>query len=394
MIKLEEEISRFAPIDLSTLENKLGGIPEEVKTAISMYNKAIGDIGNKNEDMAVIALRKAIALYPGFYEAMNLMGLCHISIGEEDKGRQLFEQVVKMDDSSLLAMSYLDILNGNEPNTSSDGHSHGYSRNRYAKALPAWLKRGLSPEHNGPWVLKYIVGFLFGVLCVSAVWLLSPGDKPLFSVQTEQPGLMDNVQALQEENMRIQETLADTVRDLDNANRIQLNMKSEMDEYKDWVGRVNELRDLVLGGQYREAVLKVDQNYSNLEIPSDIQEQMTMLYDIAKPKALKQIYDEAMNMYKGNAKIQDKEVYKQIMTEFDLAINILESIEEKPTYIIDLYYFAAKAYFLAGMPNQEEAAKKAVETFNKVIELGPKTAKGTSSATWIKEIQAGRTVKP
>ncbi len=394
MIKLEEEISRFAPIDLATLEKKLGGIPEEVKTAISMYNKAISDIGNKNEDMAVIALKKAIALYPGFYEAMNLMGLCHISLGEEDKGRNLFEQVVKMDDSSLLAMSYLDILNGNESSTATDGRPRSYSKNRYAKALPVWLKRGLSPEQNGPWVLKYIGGFLLGVAFVTAIWLLSPGNKPLFSVQTEQPGLMDNVQALQDENLRIQETLASTVKDLDNANRIQLNMKNEMEDYKEWVVRVNELRDLVLDGQYREVILKVDQNYSDLEIPSDIKEQMTMLYDIAKPKALKNIYDEAYKMYKGNAKAQDKDVYKQIMTEFDLAISILESIEEKPSYTIDLYYYAAKAYFLAGSPNQEEAAKKSVETFNKVIEIDPKSAKGVSSATWIKEIQAGRSVRP
>ncbi len=394
MIKLEEELSRFATIDLTVLEKKLGGIPEDVRTAISMYNKAIGDIQNGNDDMAVIALKKSISLYPGFYEAMNLMGLCYLRSGEEVKGRDLFEQVIKMDDSSLRAMDYLDRLDGKIKDGSSESRVRSFGKNRYSKALPAWLSRGLSPEKNGPWFLKYIGGFLIGFLLMLAIWLLVPTGKPLFSVSQEQTGLMDNVQALQEENRILQETLAESQQDLEKTGRLQEKMKEEMDAYKAWVSRVAELRDMLANSEYRAVILKIEQNYQGLDIPEDIQVQMAAIYEQARPKALKFIYDEALKAYKGNVRAQDKAVFKQVMSEFDLAIGILETLEEKPSYTTDLYYYGAKAYFLAGEPNQEDAAKKAIEAFRKVVEREPKTAKGKSAASWIKEIEAGRTVKP
>lgn len=394
MIKLEEELSRFAPIDLKILEHKSGGIPDDVRTSISMYNKAIGDIGNGNEDMAVIALRKAIAVYPSFYEAMNLLGLCHIRLGEEDKAHTLFEQVVKMDDSSIRAKDYLDRLDGIVPETASDSRNRHRSRSRVGRALPAWLARGLSPEQNGPWALKYLAGFLLGILLMAAVWVLFPAGKPLMEVSREQPDLQASLDSLQKENGVLQENLATTAKDLEKANQIQQTLQDEMVSYKLWTKRLAELRTMVAAGRYRDIVMKIEKDYQGLEIPQDIQDEIIAINNDVKPKAVKQMYDAGVLLYKGNAKAQDKTVYKQAMTEFDLAIAIVDQLEKKPTFMTDLLYLGAKSYFLAGSPNQAEASKLAIDTFNKLIAYDPKSAKAKSAATWIKEIQAGRTIKP
>ncbi len=393
MLKLEEELSRFAPIDLKTLESKLGVIPDDVRTSISMYNKAIDDIRNDNEDMAVIALRKAISMYPGFYEAMNLMGLCHVKLGEDEKARELFAGVVRMDDSSLRAKEYLDRMDGTLPESTSDSRVKHRTRRGVAKALPIWLARGLSPERQGPWGLKYLAGFLLGFLLMGLLWTVK-GDAPLFSFNRAQPELQTRVDALAEENQTLKGDLADTAKDLANANLIQQTMQDEMAAYKTWTARLGELRAMVVDGAYRDVIMKIEKDYQGLEIPSDIQTEIIAINNEVKPKALKQIYEAASALYKGNAKNKDKAVYQQAMTEFDLAVSIVDQLELKPSYTADLYYMAAKAYFLAGTPNQEEASKLAVDTFNKLIAFAPKTAKANSAATWINEIQAGRSIKP
>ncbi|MCX7772860.1 MAG: hypothetical protein N2376_07085, partial [Clostridia bacterium] len=71
MLSISEELTNFKPINIENVEQKIGKIPEDMRNAIDMYNKALEDIANKNEDMAIIALKKAVALYPAFYEAMN-----------------------------------------------------------------------------------------------------------------------------------------------------------------------------------------------------------------------------------------------------------------------------------------------------------------------------------
>jgi len=393
MLKLEEELSRFAPIDLKNLEGKLGAIPDDVRTSISMYNKAIDDIRNGNEDMAVIALRKGIAMYPGFYEAMNLMGLCHVKLGEDDKAHALFEQVVRMDDSSLRAKEYIDRMDGNVPEQTADGKTRRRTRRGYSKALPAWLARGLSPERQGPWGLKYVGGFLIGVILMGILWTMF-GAAPIFSINPKQPDLQGILDSLTAENQTLKDNLAAKEKDLDKANEIQQAMQDEMEDYRMWTTRLGELRGMVVEGAYRDVILKIEKDYQGLEIPPDIQTEIIAINNDVKPKALKQIYDAAVALYKGNAKVQDKAVYQQAMTEFDLAVVIVDQLDEKPSFTADLYYMAAKAYFLAGSPNQEEASKLAVDTFNKLIAFAPKTAKSNSAATWIKEIQAGRSIKP
>ena len=391
MIKLEEELARFKPIDLKTLEKKLGGIPDEARSALSMYNKALDDIGNGNEDIAVIALKKAIALYPGFYEAMNLMGLCHIRLGEEDKARALFLQVVQLDDSSLRAKDYLDRLDGVLPESASPHGKRG--RGRTTRSLPAWIAKGMAPESNGPWVLKYLAGFLLGALLLGGLWQLT-GATPLVSIDRSKPDLEAKLSALQKENNEYRDVLAEKTRDLESANLIQQGLLEEMEAYRQWTARLSELRTLVAESQFREIIRKIDQDYQGLDIPPDIQSQLTVLREQARPEALRMMFDAAMALYKGNAKAQDKTVYQQAMTEFDQAIDLMEEFEEAPSYADELYFYAAKAYWLSGLPNQEEASRLAVASFEKVIELGPKTSRGKSAAVWIGEIEAGRAVKP
>ena len=108
MLNISEELSNFKTINVESLERKIGTIPDDMKNAIDLYNQALEDICGKNEDIAVIALKKAISIYPEFYEAMNLMGVCYDSMGDEENARTMFNRVIQMDDSSIRAARYLE----------------------------------------------------------------------------------------------------------------------------------------------------------------------------------------------------------------------------------------------------------------------------------------------
>ena len=57
MFNISEELSNFKPVDLENIEQKIGAIPDDMKNAMELYNKALNEINNRNEDIAIIALK-------------------------------------------------------------------------------------------------------------------------------------------------------------------------------------------------------------------------------------------------------------------------------------------------------------------------------------------------
>ena len=99
MLNVSFELENFQPLDLEEIEKEAGDLPEDTVKAIQLFNKALEDIKSGNEDIAIIQLKKAISLYPSFFEAMNLLGICYYAAGKEDAARSAFKQVIDAYDS-------------------------------------------------------------------------------------------------------------------------------------------------------------------------------------------------------------------------------------------------------------------------------------------------------
>jgi len=80
-------------IDLDKLSQANPNIPDNIKNSIVLYNKALEDFRAKSEDIAIIELKKAISLNPDFHEAMNLLGIFYMYIGENDKAAEVFQKL-------------------------------------------------------------------------------------------------------------------------------------------------------------------------------------------------------------------------------------------------------------------------------------------------------------
>lgn len=85
---VKAELKNFKAIDLDEIVRGGEAIPDNVRNSVYLYNKAIEDLRTDSEDMAIIKLRKAVALNPHFNEALNLLGVCYTYVGEKKKLRK------------------------------------------------------------------------------------------------------------------------------------------------------------------------------------------------------------------------------------------------------------------------------------------------------------------
>lgn len=110
MIKLKDELVNFPTIDLEAL-SKSNSFPENVKTAVSLYNKAIDRIKFNSSDIAMIELKKAIKMFPEFYDAILLLSLCHYANEEKSKAISLLN-TIKDEEERTKCFRYLDSVVG------------------------------------------------------------------------------------------------------------------------------------------------------------------------------------------------------------------------------------------------------------------------------------------
>lgn len=93
MIRLKDELINFPPIDLNALSGKGKRFPEHVCVAVSLYNKAIERIKFNSTDIAIIELKKAVKVFPEFYDAILLLCLCHYAEDDKTKAINLLNSI-------------------------------------------------------------------------------------------------------------------------------------------------------------------------------------------------------------------------------------------------------------------------------------------------------------
>ena len=93
MIRLKDELINFPPIDLNALAGKNKRFPEHVCTAVALYNKAIERIKFNSSDIAIIELKKAIKVFPEFYDAILLLSLCYYAEDDKTKAINLLNSI-------------------------------------------------------------------------------------------------------------------------------------------------------------------------------------------------------------------------------------------------------------------------------------------------------------
>ena len=81
---------------------------EKLDDAVRLYNQAIKYLKNKNDDLAVIRLKKALEINYNFIDAMNLLAFCYIIQKKYKKALNILQKVLLLDVNNKVALAYTD----------------------------------------------------------------------------------------------------------------------------------------------------------------------------------------------------------------------------------------------------------------------------------------------
>lgn len=386
MLNVSFELENFQPLDLEEIEKEAGDLPEDTVKAIQLFNKALEDIKSGNEDIAIIQLKKAISLYPSFFEAMNLLGICYYAAGKEDAARSAFKQVIDADDSGLKAMQYLNRMDGLVEQTDSGSVSSKRKSSKSSKGsrsskegglFSEWVAKGLKAEDNSIYGLKYIAGILIGVLIMGLIWYMVPTNKSLFTITKEENIIKDP--ELENQINQLNSRIEKLEQDLDNKKEENLKLMESFGVYKDWVARLKQAEEIYNEGKYIEAA-ELMMNQQGTAVPDDLKGTYDSLWDQIRLKAANQYYNDGNKTYNGNT-ARDIGVYRTALEQYETAIALIDA--DSVTYKAALYYQAGKA---AARCNELE---KAVELFEYVADEFPNSSYSSYSISRLKEIESG-----
>ena len=386
MLNVSFELENFQPLDLEEIEIEACDLPEDTVKAIQLFNKALEDIKSGNEDIAIIQLKKAISLYPSFFEAMNLLGICYYAAGKEDAARSAFKQVIAADDSGLKATQYLNKMDGLVEQTDSGSvnnkrksskSSKGSRSSKEGGLFSEWVAKGLKAEDNSIYGLKYIAGILIGVLIMGLIWYMVPTNKSLFTITKEENIIKDP--ELENQINQLNSRIEKLEQDLDNKKEENLKLMESFGVYKDWVARLKQAEEIYNEGKYIEAA-ELMMNQQGTAVPDDLKGTYDSLWDQIRLKAANQYYNDGNKTYNGNT-ARDIGVYRTALEQYETAIALIDA--DSVTYKAALYYQAGKA---AARCNELE---KAVELFEYVADEFPNSSYSSYSISRLKEIESG-----
>lgn len=101
MIDVVREVSGFKPIDLTRIPEKYRPATEQMRTSFILYNKALHEIQIGHDDAAKNYLRKAVAIYPEFYDAVMVLGVLVFANGDRIGAVRIFNSVKDLDQRAV-----------------------------------------------------------------------------------------------------------------------------------------------------------------------------------------------------------------------------------------------------------------------------------------------------
>lgn len=366
---LNQEIKSFTPIDIEKFSQD-NNVPEKIVDSIKAYNKAIEYLRTGSEDIAMIELKRVVAINPDFYEAVNLLGLCYAYTNQLDKAQELFGKVVQSEDNILKAADYLNYVTGGDSG-SSRKNSKSPKGSTVKQKAPEVKNKTLKKETHTPKKEAYkqeevqpelilfktlgdqfkkpgfAVAFnLFGVICLAAAlvfFILTMKDSkdiPLDNEPSANTTVNDSLDKTLQENKELKTQL-------DAANM-------ELRQYK-LSGEISQVSSLYSQGKYLEASDKLN------AIPvNELNAEQKAKYDTLTKNVNLKAASALTTM--GNSLFNNK--------KYSEAIEKLEKVFE----LGDNWTFGDKALYTLGKSYVEQGDKqKGADTFQKLITQYPKS---------------------
>lgn len=339
---------------------------EMYKETVQLYNRALKYLAKKNDDMAVIRLKKAISINPKFVDARNLLTLCYIYENQYGKARDQIIKVLEIDRNNEKALHYLkyieiqdESIEKQEPSIISGPHLNELEVDNTIKPYKVL--------HKGGTLGRYVFYFIFGFVCMYAIQtaLIMPAktkdlESKLYTAINENSDMKLQLDTFTKDSEDTLMTIEKDKQELTKENEalqieknklLQENRLLKIEQYKeagDWI-------------QAAEILYTIS--------PDTLSEENKAVYEAYKkliyPKATDKLYEQGYSAYKqkdfieASAKFEQAMMYgssPKLMSNMLYYIGEMEEESKNITKAIQHYQAVVKDY--AGTAAEKKASNR------------------------------------
>lgn len=337
-----------------------------INQTIKKYNYALMQAKQGSLDLAIIQLKKVIALNPKYICAYQLLALLYVEQGEEERAIRYLRKAKRIDVSNTTTLRYLaqlgvvgDVVKHERENakTKESGKSVAIERSEDTKYFAP--VNAYQEDKPNIWafinlIIGVVIGFLvvfFLVVPTMEKKIASKYNNDVVSWNEEQASIESQMTTLQNEKEDLEKQVKNLEKQIADYKGKQLDEKVYSNFFK--------AVELYIDGKKEEAAKKlVTVEEDAVEISS-----AKSLYKKIKEETFAVV---ARKLYQEGNKVYNRGKYEE-------AIDLLKealTFEETNT---DAMYFLGRCYHMKG------DAKKAAEYYNKIIEDYP-TSKRVAEA--------------
>lgn len=330
----KNELADYYMKDLQDNPTKL----ENYNQAIKKYNSALVSANQDSEDLAIIQLKKVVALSPNFLKAMHLLALLYIKTGEKERAHRILIKASKIDVANTTTLRYLAHLG--YKNDGPDTVAVSYTNNE--PQAQSFNPNDLYKEDK-PNVIAFvnlIIGIVVGLAvaaCLIVPSVKQEAAKRYTVNNTEYSDLISEkdskINALTTDIESLQGQLDEANKKLGEIDSQNQNAQNIAVTYESILTAVEHY----VNGDYEKAAVslkKVDVKAFEDETPKKI-------YNSLKPMIVEELYNKGHGLYTNH--------------KYEEALNIFKKIYAIDKKNPDATYFMARSYDQTG---DKENAKK------------------------------------
>lgn len=343
---------------LKANQSKLSVINQSIKN----YNVALQQCRRGDEDVAAITLRKVVSQNPKFIKAHHLLALIYIRNGRYTRARKILRRALKIDRTNSTTLRYLKEIDERTGTTEKVGRKEQRVQREQSEkrevdqtVVPASSYRQSSPLVG---LVNILIGIGVGVL--AAWFLIAPSvrestsaaaNKKVVEYSNTMASQQDQINSLQQQVDESNSTVESAQQQIQDAEDASTSCENLLKAYISYQN-----------GEYSDAATTL-QSVDADKLSSDSKEIYDSIYSDVETVMFKQLKNSGMNAY-------DDGNYQEAITDLEQAL----AIESEDYTTLD---YLALAYRANGDTD------KAIETFQKIIDLFPDTRRASTAQDYI-----------
>lgn len=324
---------------------------ETINQAINKYNQCLTYCQQGAEDLAIIQLKKVIAMHPTFLKAYQLLALLYLHTEQYAKARQMLRKAHKLDKTNEITLRYMHEISRLQKQHEIDMKlrkdqtvSYNHGNETIIQPVSSTLKDNAAMMT----VLNVVLGIVIGS---AVIWfLVVPSAKSRQATKTNQEIIKysDQIAAKQNEIDILTQEVETYEAEAQAMEEEKKNAQNTKKNYEKFVTALIHYQDQTYDqDKLEEELLKVD----GTSLGTKAKEQFEAM--------TKDVYEKQCKILYASAKVKyDAKNYKEAITELERVIAMEEKYEDGQALLL-----------LANSYKQKGEADKAKTKFQRVITL-------------------------